>query len=79
MVKNIDKFLITFKGMLIQSEINEINYKRQSKNYTNINNGAITENEKKYIKVGQKLQEVLAIALHRLAKIHFHMDIKSLR
>ena len=67
LVKNVNTFLSTFKGKLLQEDIDKINHKRQTK--TKINEGIISDNEKKYIKVGQKLQEVLAKALHRLANV----------
>ena len=63
-----------FKGKLTKEEIDEINYKRHNKSYTKINEGIITENEKKYIKNGQKLQEILTKALHRMCNIPLDKD-----
>ena len=47
----------------------DINKGRQTKNFTQINNGILSDNEKSYLIDGRKLQTVLARALHRLYKI----------
>ncbi len=64
---NKNKLQETFKGKLSDNEIKEINYRRQVK--TEINDGIISDNEIKYIRQGVKIQDVLAVAFHRIYSI----------
>ena len=58
-----------FKDKLTEAELKEINKGRQTKNFTQINNGILSDNEKSYLIHGRKLQTVLAKALHIIYNI----------
>ena len=71
-VNNKDKFLQIFMNKLTNEQLKEINKGRQLKkegNGTQINDGKLSGNEIKYIKDGQKLQDILANALHSLCDV----------
>ena len=56
-----------FTNKLTDEEVKDINKGRQTK--TQINEGILSDNEKKYLTDGRKLQTVLAEALHRICNV----------
>jgi len=71
---HIETLQSVFRYNLTEEDIKKINYKRQKKNYTNINNGEFSENELDYLRQEDKsLLTNLAIAFHRI----FNFPIKQ--
>ena len=68
-VNHRDKIQTVFANNLTNDEVKEINKGRRETNKTQINQGILSDNEKKYLTDGRKMQDVLAKALHRLCKI----------
>ena len=67
---NLDVLQNIFKGKLTQDEIKNINYRRQEKNYTKINEGIFSANEVVYLRKQEKsLLTILAKAFHRIYEI----------
>ena len=67
---HLEIFKLLFKNQLNPNEISQINYKRQQKNYTNINKGEFSENELTYLRQPDKsLLTTLAYAFHRIYNI----------
>jgi len=54
----------------LTEDIEKINYRRQKKNYTNLNNGEFSKNELEYLRQENKsLLTNLAIAFHRIVNV----------
>ena len=62
-----EKLQSILKHNLTEVELKDINYRRQTK--TQINEGILSDNEKTYLVQGEKMQKIIAQALHRLFKI----------
>lgn len=76
---HLEKLQLIFKNNLTENEINQINYKRQQQNYTNIHNGTFSTNELTYIRQAtSKLQTELAKAFHRIFDIPIKQSGNSL-